>query len=178
MKNIILFILFVFSLNYLNAQDILIQSISGKESLVLSSDKKSVKITFGNNFKAETNSFNLVNDRIYSDSLNLNKIGEYNKKRLKFDDGRYFKYQLDNKNKKIFIYNEDKKVVFEGKLIYDEKFNILKSIEIVKNNIDTKVEAWVALVTIQKIYGNENKEILGYLAFGAVAGIIAGLFTL
>lgn len=174
MRKVFFSMLFTFSISSIQAQNITVQNISSNKSVVQVSDKESVRISFDNYFRAEAETFNLVNYYIYADSLNQNKIGKYSKNRLKFNDGRHYKYKLNKKNNNILVYDKEKNIVFNGKLIYDENFGYLKSIEVLKNETDTKiVEAWATLSTIHKIYSNESKDLKDNFLLGALIG--AGL---
>ena len=72
--------------------------------------------------------------------------------------------------------NNNKSTVFEGKMIFDADNSILKEIKVVKNDLNSEiVESWLALATIERLYGTERKQFLRGVVDGAVFGIAWGL---
>lgn len=172
MKGILSFVFFTFSICITFSQEITIRSLIDNKSEVRISNGEIVKISFGDYFRAEGETFNLVDYYVYSDSLSHNRIGKYGKNRLKIDGNKRYKYKLDRKSERVFVYDKDKNVVFEGRLVYNNNFGYLKSIELVSNQTDSGViEAWVALSTIQRMYGGESKELIDNIIFGVLLGL-------
>jgi len=175
MKHIYIFIFFII-FGKVNAQNIVIENITDNKSTVSISTGKEVNIKFDNYFRAETDkSFGLVNYKIHSENSGNNLIGKYNKRKIKFDDGNKYFFKFDKKNSKVFLLDNNKKQVFEGEMIFDDN-NILKEIEVVKNDLNSEiVESWLALATIERLYGIERKMLLSSVIEGAAFGFFAGL---
>jgi len=174
MKKIHLYLFFIIS-GYLNAQNIVIENITDNKSTVSISNGKEVNVKFDNYFRVETdNSFGLVNYKVHSENSGNNLIGKYNKRKIKFDDGNKYLFKFNKKNSKVFLLDNNKKTVFEGDMIFDN--SILKEIKIVKNDINSEiVESWLALATIERLYGTERKMMLESIVEGAIIGAFWGL---
>lgn len=175
MKFIFLYLFTILSIS-VNSQTIKIDNISGNKSKIRLSNNKEISITFDNYCRAETNdSFNLINYKIYADHVNNKEIGKYNKTTIQFDNGNKYRFKLDKKNKSVLVLDNNKNTVIEGKMFFDEdktKEFYLKEIKILKNNLNSEIiESWLTLVTIERLYGSEKKELTKNFIEGAVIGL-------
>lgn len=172
MKRVLLVVFFTFSICFTFAQEITFISLTDDKSEVQISNGELVKMSFGDYFKAEGETFNLVNNNVYSDSLNHNKIGQYRKKRLKKDGNKRYRYKLDNRNERVLVYDKDKNLVFEGRLIHNDKFGYLEAIDIETNETASEIiESWVVLSTLQHFYDKNNDDFINDLLLGFLIGL-------
>lgn len=179
MKLIFTFVFLLFAFLAVNAQNILVKDIKERSASLVLSNNETILIKFNQKeFNVEGSLFYFKDLSIFSDSAQQNKIGKYEIDQLILNDGRTFTYKFDKRKNTIQIKDKNKDIVFlQGLKFLDSKKKILDKIIISKDSIHSEiVEYWLSLCIMNKLYGNQNKELFKQLMdasiFGATVGTI------
>jgi len=130
---------------------------------ILSSDNTEVKVklTDGKSMSVPIERYRIVGADIslhdYFVYRNGDKIGKYNQRRLKLDNGDKFKFRIQGNE---VILTDNNRNVVTGELIFDEKYNYLKTIKITDNKSDDKqiTESWLVLKVVHHLQPDQNNN--------------------
>lgn len=102
---------------------------------------------------------------------NGNKIGKYNQRRLKLQNGERLRFSLQGNE--VVLRDSNRNVVTRGELIFDKKYNYLKTIKITDNTFyDPQItESWLVLKTVHNLKPDqENNDFIYGLIIGTAIG--------
>ncbi|SFN89477.1 hypothetical protein SAMN05421741_11328 [Paenimyroides ummariense] len=130
---------------------------------ILSSDNTEfkVKLTDGKNMSVPIERYRITGDDIslhdYFVYRNGDKIGKYNQRRLKLENGEKFKFRIQGNE---VILTDNNRNVVTGELIFDEKYNYLKTIKITDNKSADKqiAESWLVLKVVHHLQPDQNNN--------------------
>ncbi|MBP0613920.1 hypothetical protein J8J42_12815 [Chryseobacterium sp. cx-311] len=173
-KAILIFFYLIFL--HVNAQEIIVKNISKEMSTVQLFNNEIVNIFYDyHDFDLEGGTYTFKNLSVYSQDFKLKKIGKYGIDQLVLDNGERYKIKVKKEKKKVIVLNSRNESVLEGDLLFDE-LHALKKINITESKIHSEIlEPWVALVTINRLYGTQNKALVKTLLGGAIFGATAGI---
>ena len=168
MKDVLLtVVIFILSCVTLKAQNI--------EILSSDSTEVKVKLTDGKNMAVPLGGYRIVGDDIslrdYFVYRNGNKIGKYNQRRLKLQNGERLRFSLQGNE--VVLRDSNRNVVTRGELIFDKKYNYLKTIKITDNTFyDPQItESWLVLKTVHNLKPDqENNDFIHGLIIGTAIG--------
>lgn len=182
MKKMFIFTATLIGFLIVNAQDIIVKDLNHNSSSIVLSNDDTININFQPKyFNIEGIKFNFKERTIFSDKEQQREIGKYGIDQLILNDGRNFSFKFDKRKNTIQIKDKNKNIVFIGDLkFHDRKKRILDKIIISKNTVNSEiVEYWISLCTMNKLYGNQNKEffkqIVDGFIFGATASAVSGV---
>lgn len=131
---------------------------------ILSSDNTEVKVklTDGKNMSIPIERYRITGENIslhdYFVYRNGDKIGKYNQRRLKLKNGERLKFRIQGNE--VALTDNNRNVVATGELIFDEKYNYLKTIRITDNKSNYKqiAESWLVLKVVHHLQPDQNNN--------------------
>lgn len=169
MKQFALLILFVFGTISTQAQNIEILNISDDKVEIKLSNGEKMSVPLDENYKIVGNKVSLEDSFVYDDG---EKIGKYNRKRLKLTNNDRLKFYRDGDE--VTLRDKKMNIITKGKLVFEENYNYLTAIEITDNSFADKqiAESWLILKVIHDLNPSQKKDpFVDGLIIGALISI-------
>lgn len=169
MKHFILLIFMALTSVSIKAQNIEILNISDDMVEVKLSDGEKMSVPLDENYKIVGNKVSLEDNFVFENS---EKIGKYNRKRLKLTNNDRLKFYRDGNE--VTLRDKKMNIITKGNLVFDENYNYLKAIEITDNIFADKqiAESWLILNVIHDLHPSQKKNpFVDGLIIGALISI-------